>query len=119
MSDVVQAAEEFSEKIIDEGDAAADAEDAESENEGNAESNGNGKLTLEERRAKLAELRKRMVRAPMVYTAIIMICSVHLTAFSGTSKSCPSRRGECESQDHGARGGANRTPEEACRDIAS
>ena len=60
MSDVVDAAEQFSEKIIDAG-AAEGAEDSQGSEGSGIDSNGR-KMTLEERRAKMDELRKKMVR---------------------------------------------------------
>ncbi|KAF7789993.1 hypothetical protein EIP86_000941 [Pleurotus ostreatoroseus] len=56
MSKVAEAAGAFAEKIIDEGDAEVDA--ANDAQEG--EENGSGSSTLDERKAKLEQLRKRM-----------------------------------------------------------
>ena len=57
MSKVAEAAEAFAEKIIDEGDAEVDAADDAQEGE-----DSNGSSTLDERKAKLEQLRKRMAR---------------------------------------------------------
>lgn len=68
MSGIAAAAEEFSEKIIDSGNPDANsAEDSqESSESGDNKSNGQH-TTLEERKAKMEELRKKMVCLLTIY----------------------------------------------------
>lgn len=103
MSDIMEAAQELSEKVIDAG--SAEAEDSQGSEDSGSKSNDQ-KMTLEERRKKMDELRKKMVRLPTTYPNVMLtVCLAYLCA----SESQAGRRREHESEGHRTRGCPVRT----------
>ena len=111
MSKVAEAAEAFAENIINEGDAEVDAADDVQE----GEDNGNGSSTLDERKAKLEQLRKRMV-CQSNHSFRTLSSQKAFIALLSSSQSCRSGSREYKGKDHRARGSANGTAAQARRD---